>query len=59
MDEKTLRQHAANAEEYERKRVQIEAARAFLEQMENENEVARAKYEAELLKKVREGDEAR
>ena len=59
MDDKSLHQNAVTAAEYERKRVQIEAARAFLEQMENENEVGRAKYEAELLKKVHEGDEAR
>lgn len=64
MDDNALHQlsstgNPATPEEYERKRAQIQAAKVFLERIESENEAGRAKYEAELLQKVREGDEAR
>lgn len=48
-----------SAEEYDRKRAQIQAAKEFLERMEGENEAGGAQYEAELLQKIREGEEAR
>jgi hypothetical protein len=64
MDDKTLHQLAnrvnvVTPEEYGQKRAQIEAAKAYLERIEIENEAGRANYESELLRKIREGEEAR
>jgi hypothetical protein len=58
MDDKTLHQ-LANRVNVGQKRAQIEAAKAYLERIEIENEAGRANYESELLRKIREGEEAR
>jgi len=65
MDDKALHQRSSAAvnvvtpDEYGRNRAQIQAAKAYIERMESENEAGRAQYETELLRKVREGEEAR
>lgn len=45
-------------EEYGRNLAQIQAAKAYIAEMERTNEAGREGYESELLRKVREGQEA-
>jgi len=65
MDDKTLHQRSSavvnivTPDEYGRNRAQIQAVKAYIERFENDNEAGREQYETELLRKVREGEEAR
>jgi len=45
-------------EEYGRNLAQIQAAKAYIAEMERTNEAGRESYESELLRKIREGQEA-
>ncbi len=45
-------------EEYGKNLAQIQAVKAYITEMERANEVGRESYESELLRKIREGEEA-
>jgi len=59
MDRGILNANPLSPEEYTQNLTRIQHAKAFIARMEAQNEVGREHFEAELRKKIREGEEAR
>jgi hypothetical protein len=59
MDRGILNANSLSPEEYTQNLTRIQQAKAFIARMEAQNEVGREHFEAELRRKIREGEEAR